>query len=148
MLLSKKEKETLVQSTLLVILNGCILTFFNFNRINADDWKRILNATITVTIPMIMNVYKSEKRSNIVKENFSTLGKRIRFSLLSTCGIAIGILFEYLIEIFATQSLYMFYLFWHFIKLYIAYMLFIMTFSLILEPWLYLFLFKISDRLN
>lgn len=147
-MLNRNEKKYLVQATMLAMLNSCILMFFNFNSTFANDWRGICNATITVSIPLIMNVYNNEERSYTIKQNFDNANKRIRFSLVGASGIGIVILFEYLMEYIISKYTSILYLFFHGIELYIAYMLLILSFSLVLEPWLYLGLFKIDDKIN
>jgi len=147
-MLNKNEKKCLVQVTMLAMLNSCILTFFNFKNTFANDWHGIFNATITVSIPIIMNVYNNEERSRIVKHNFDNVYKRIRFSLVGISEVGIVILFEYLMESIINKYIYILYLFFHGIELYTAYMLFILSFSLVLEPWLYLGLFQLDKKIN
>ncbi|MBD5807449.1 hypothetical protein [Limosilactobacillus walteri] len=56
-------------------------------------------ATITVTIPLIMNVYKDKTKINIVKQNFDSLFSKVKFGLMGLLIIAIVIAFEIIFEI-------------------------------------------------
>lgn len=72
---NKNDKATAIQSSMLAFLNSMVLTVFTFTETNASDVKGIFMATITVTIPLIMNVYKDDKKTTIVKQNYDTLFK-------------------------------------------------------------------------
>ena len=91
---NKNDKATAIQSSMLVFLNSMVLTIFAFTETNASDVKGIFMATITATIPLIMNVYKDDKKVAIVKQKYDTLFKKLRFSLLGVLGILIVITFE------------------------------------------------------
>lgn len=144
---NKNDKATAIQSTMLVILNSMVLTVFNFTEINANDVKGIFMATITAMIPLIMNVYKDDKKTTIVKQRFDTFFKKLKFSLLSALGILMVIMSEWIMERISQGPLII-YLPLHAVKLFISYLFLIKMMSLIIEPWVYSMLFYLDKNIK
>ncbi|WP_410504502.1 hypothetical protein ABE953_07200 [Ligilactobacillus salivarius] len=144
---NKNDKATIIQSIMLAFLNSMVLTVFTFIKTNASDVKGIFMATITVTIPLIMNVYKDDKQMTIVKQNYDTLLKKLKFSLLGVLGILMVIIFEWLMEKISQGPLIV-YLFFHAVKLFVSYLLLIEMMSLIIVPWIYSMLFYLDKNLK
>ncbi|TGY54978.1 hypothetical protein [Limosilactobacillus reuteri] len=144
---NKNDKATAIQSSMLVFLNSMVLTIFAFTETNASDVKGIFMATITATIPLIMNVYKDDKKVAIVKQNYDTLFKKLRFSLSGVLGILIVITFEWLMERISQGPLII-YLPLHAVKLFFSYLGLIEMMSLIIEPWIYSMLFYLDKNIK
>ncbi|MDH4960772.1 hypothetical protein [Ligilactobacillus salivarius] len=144
---NKNDKATIIQSIMLAFLNSMVLTVFTFTKTNASDVKGIFMATITVTIPLIMNVYKDDKQMTIVKQNYDTLLKKLKFSLSGVLGILMVIIFEWLMEKISRGPLIV-YLFFHAVKLFISYLFLIELMSLIIVPWIYSMLFYLDKKLK
>ncbi|GGI62674.1 hypothetical protein [Limosilactobacillus caviae] len=144
---NKNDKATAIQSSMLAFLNSMVLTVFAFTETNANDVKGIFMATITVTIPLIMNVYRDDKKTTIVKQNFDTLFKKLIFSLLGVFGILMVIMFEWLMELISQGPLIV-YLPLHAVKLFVSYLGLIEMMSLIIEPWVYSMLFCLDRNLK
>ncbi|MRH09741.1 hypothetical protein GIX81_09925 [Lactobacillus reuteri] len=144
---NKNDKATAIQSIMLAFLNSMVLTVFTFTKTNASDVKGIFMATITVTIPLIMNVYKDDKKVTIVKQNYDTLLKKLGFSLLGVLGILMVIMFEWLMELISQGPLIV-YLLFHAVKLFGSYLGLIEMMSLIIEPWVYSMLFYLDRNLK
>lgn len=144
---NKNDKATAIQSLMLVFLNSIVLTVFNFTKTDASDVKGIFMATITATIPLIMNVYKDDKKVAIVKHNFDTLFKKLGFSLLGVLGIFLTFVFEWIMGL-VSQGPLMVYLPIHAVKLFVSYLGFIETVSLVIEPWVYSMLFYLDKNVK
>ena len=144
---NKNDKATIIQSIMLAFLNSMVLTVFTFTKTNASDVKGIFMATITVTIPLIMSVYKDDKKMAIVKQNYDTLLKKLKFSLSGVLGILMVIIFERLTESILQGPLIV-YLLFHAVKLFVSYLLLIEMMSLIIVPWIYSMLFYLDKNLK
>ena len=157
--LNRNDKATGIQSMILIIINSIVLTVFNFGRVNTSDLKSICMATITVTIPLIMNVYKDKTKINIVKQNFDSLFSKVKFSLMGLLIIAIVIAFEIIFEIIMRIKmpispvtiillpiLQIMNMLFHALKLYVSYFYLIIGFSIVFEPWIYTMLFYLDEN--
>lgn len=158
--LNRHNKATIVQQIMLVLINSTVLMLFNFNKTFANDARGIVSATVTVTIPLIMNVYKDNKQFTAIKQSFNSLKAKIKQSLISALIIFLTFVFEWTIErlIRVTTyvtfndmpgfiSSYLINIFFHGVQLYISYLNLIIGLSLLLEPWFYTILFAIDKKL-
>lgn len=143
------DKLVEVQSGVLLILNSMVLTIFNFREKYTTDINGICMATITVTIPLIMNTYKD--KLVVVKSHYDSLFKKIRMSFGGVVFICIAMLFEWLTDLITLWGGYNFvveYLLLHTIQLYFSYLLLILGFSFVLEPWIYTLIFYLDKYID
>lgn len=143
---SKEDRAAGLQSGIIIILNVFILTFFNFSYAYTVDFKGICSSIVSALIPIIINVYKHDDESRIVKHNFKILKSRICFSFCGVIGILMTALFEWIMLRIGSGMVIIEY-FYHLITLFVGYAGFITMGSFVVLPWIYGLLFYLEKKI-